>query len=288
MSRIFRYPLALITVLVLSACTGPETPQEVTEAFWHSVIENDAGDATELSTLTDEADFDGFARDWQDVTVSWGRVVIDGDEASIVTTLDGLGDGDGDGDRDPVQTATYLTRQNQQWLVDHRRTGDALADRPMFDQVMRQLGDLGDKFRARFSESSDDAAREMERMAEELERKMTAADQQFSRTMEAFGEQLEKALDELSQSIEDALKDQPSASPDDRRTLNQAVIRLDQNREQLGDETDLRSISQGSKALAETQLSLNSVGREFEDYKIQWQRQMRRIEKDMARFMDEL
>lgn len=62
----------LLVSLALSGCGNPETPQEVTQAFWEAVIESDAKTAAELSTLVDESGFDGFSLDWEGAETSWG------------------------------------------------------------------------------------------------------------------------------------------------------------------------------------------------------------------------
>ncbi|WP_111494068.1 hypothetical protein [Marinobacter bohaiensis] len=276
--------LALASALALTACGGPETPQEVSDAFWQSVQDGDAGDVAEWSTLQDESAFDGFGEDWQGVVVTRGRVVIDGDEARIVTRFEGLETG-----RDePLESTTFLVRRDGDWRVDYAETEESLTERPVFDQMMRSLEDIGERFRSSFSESSDQAAADIERMSRQLEQRMADADEAFDDQMEAFAEQLEEAMDALSESLNDALEDNPSASPQDRRTLNEAVIRLEENRERLDDEPNARAVADGSKALAEVQMQLHRLGQAFERYQKEWGEQVEDVEKKMSRLTREI
>lgn len=279
MRAIKRFSLVILGTLILSACGGPETPQEVSKAFWLSVIEGDAGEVADLSTLDDESRFDGFGQDWQGATASSGRIVIEGPTARITTRIKGLKDQD---DK-PLETTTYLVQEDGEWQVDYAHTKEAFTNRPLFDQMMRKLEDFGEQMRSSFSASSDKAAKDIERMSEQLKDRMAAANEDVSKQMDDFAEKLGEAMEALSESISNALEDNPQAAPQDRQTLQQAVIRLDENREELDDPT-VQSVADGSKALAQVQLSLNRLGDRFAAYQKAWGEQVEKVEQEMTRF----
>ncbi|TBW58429.1 hypothetical protein EZI54_03320 [Marinobacter halodurans] len=273
------FSLVLLGTLMLSACGGPETPQDVSTAFWQSVIDGDADAVADLSTLDDVSRFDGFGQqDWKGVTATIGRIVIEGPTARITTRLDGLKD---HGDK-PLETTTYLVKEDGDWQVDYAHTKEAFTNRPLFDQMMRKLEDFGEQMRSSFSDSSDQAARDIERMSAQLQDRMAAANEDFSRQMDAFAEKLDQALEALSESISNALEDNPQASPQDRQTLQQAVIRLDENREELDDPT-VQSVADSSRTLAQVQLSLNRLGDRFAAYQKAWSEQVKQVEQEMTR-----
>lgn len=279
MRAIKRYSLVILGTLMLSACGGPETPQEVSKAFWQSVIEGDAGEVADLSTLDDASRFDGFGQDWQGATASSGRIVIEGPTARITTRIKGLKDQDDT----PLETTTYLVQEDGDWRVDYAHTKEAFTNRPLFDQMMRKLEDFGEQMRSSFSESSDKAAKDIERMSEQLKDRMAAANEDVSKQMDDFAEKLDEAMEALSESISNALEDNPQAAPQDRQTLQQAVIRLDENREELDDPT-VQSVADGSKALAQVQLSLNRLGDRFAAYQKAWGEQVEKVKQEMTRF----
>lgn len=269
----------IATSVLLTGCSGPNTPQEVSEVFWQSVIEGDAGDANRYSTLIDDAAFDSFERDWQGAQIQWGRVVIDGNTATIDTVVEGP--------EETSETTTYLVKKDDQWLVDYYRTGDALNQPPLFGHVLGKLEQLGQDLQARWSQQSSEMAVEIERMAEELGQQAQRANERFSILLEEYGQQLEQQLDELSRSIEEALKDNPQAAPDDRRTLNQAVIRLDEQKQQL-EAPGLLSVAESTRVAAQTQLDLNQLGNEFAGYKAEWQQRVAEMERGFKDFLDQL
>ena len=156
--------------MLLAACTGPESPEEVSRAFWQAVIEQDAGEANDYSTLVEDAGFDGYQRDWQGVELEWGRVVIDGQEATVDTVFSGLPER-----AEPLETTTYLVKKDGQWLVDYFRTGEALNSGPLWGDVMNQLEALGKDLKTELARHSDDLAREFEVLTEELRQQASEA-----------------------------------------------------------------------------------------------------------------
>ncbi len=256
----------LLAGLLLAGCSRPDTPQEVTESFWQAVIAGDAEQAAELSTLVNEGAYDAFERDWQAATVTYERVVIEGDDASVRVRLQGLPNAPSDG----LEATTYLVRVNDQWQVDYYRTGDSLQAGAGLQAFIGKLEALGKDLSERLSQQSDQAARDMEAMTRQLEKLAATANQRLDALVEEYGEVLEQTLEALSRSMEEALKQHPEAAPEDKRTLNQAVLRLEQQQEDL-QQPDLQAVAEGSQALAETRIALASLGETFSEEKRQWQ-----------------
>jgi hypothetical protein len=146
-----RVVVLICMALLLSACFGKKTPQEVTEAFWEAVIDNDAKSAVKYSTLTDVQEYDGFSRDWSGLRPVLGKIVIDGEEASIVTELTGS---DEAGDV-PVKLVTHLVRQDDKWKVDYVRTREELSG-GVLGNLLGGLNRLGKQITGKLSAASKD------------------------------------------------------------------------------------------------------------------------------------
>ena len=282
MLKTFLMTLLAASVALLAGCSGPESPQEVSEAFWQAVVEGDAGDASDYSTLVDEAAFDSFGQNWQNVQVAWGRVVIDEQVARVTTTLSGL-----EGRDEAVETVTYLVRQGDDWLVDYYRTGDALEDGPVWGSLVGQLEKLGEDLKARWAQQSDELAQELQLMGQELQQQAAQMSSEFSGLAEEYGEQLGQQMEAWSQSLREALKANPSASSKDRRTLNEAVIQLEAQQQKL-EGADLQALAESTVVAAKTQLQLGELGEEFAVYKAEWQQRLAEIESEIERFMQQL
>lgn len=276
------FPFLVFSVLMATGCSRPESPQEVSEAFWQAVLEEDAEAAADYSTLVDEAAFDGFEQQWQNVSIEWGRVVIDDNLARVTTTLSGL-----EGQNEATESLTYLVRKGDDWLVDYYRTGDALKQGPVWGSLVGQLERLGEDLKSRWANQSDEMAVELERLGRELQQQAQSMNEDMSALAEEYGDQLSQHLEELSESLREALKSTPSATPQDRRTLNETVIRLEDQREQLS-EVNLKTLAESTATAAEAQLQLGELSEEFAAYKAEWRQRVVDMQAEMAEFLENL
>ncbi|MBY6192594.1 hypothetical protein KUV78_02195 [Marinobacter hydrocarbonoclasticus] len=276
------FPFLVFSVLMATGCSRPESPQEVSEAFWQAVLEEDAEAAADYSTLVDEAAFDGFEQQWQNVSIEWGRVVIDDNLARVTTTLSGL-----EGRNEATESLTYLVRKGDDWLVDYYRTGDALKQGPVWGSLVGQLERLGEDLKSRWANQSDEMAVELERLGRELQQQAQSMNEDMSALAEEYGDQLSQHLEELSESLREALKSTPSATPQDRRTLNETVIRLEDQREQLS-EVNLKTLAESTATAAEAQLQLGELSEEFAAYKAEWRQRVVDMQAEMAEFLENL
>jgi uncharacterized membrane-anchored protein YhcB (DUF1043 family) len=268
--------------VLLSACGGTESPEQVSKAFWQAVIEQDAGEANEYSTLIEDAAFDGYQRQWQGVDIEWGRVVIDGQQATVDTTFKGLS-----GRNQPLETTTYLVKKDDQWLVDYFRTGEALNSGPLWGDVVNQLEALGKDLQIELARYSDDLAREFDALTEELRQQAADAGESFSQLVDDYGQMLRQHIQELAQSLREALKDNPDASVEDRRMLNEAVIRLEEQSDEL-ENPDVESVTESTRVALATELQLGELGPEFAAYKAEWQQRLAEMERELADYVDQL
>lgn len=272
----------LSSTLLVTACSGPESPEEVSQAFWQAVVQRDAGQASEYSTLVEDAAFDGYQRQWQGVEMDWGRVVIDGNQATVDITFNGL-----EGRDKPLKTTTYLVQKEDQWLVDYYRTGEALQEGPLWGGVMNQLETLGKDIQTQLERHSSELAQDVEVMVGELRQLASEAGNRFSGMVSDYGQLLQQQIDQLSRSLREALKNNPEASVEDRQLLNETVIRLEEQSEKL-DQPDVPAIIESTRVALASQLQLGELGDEFAPYKAAWQQRLSEIEKELAGFVAEL
>jgi ElaB/YqjD/DUF883 family membrane-anchored ribosome-binding protein len=280
----FRGLVAIATLTLLAGCSNPETPQEVAAAFWQAMAENDAGDVMEYSTLAEATAFDGYKRSWTDAVPSFGRVVIEHREATIVTRLPAEAGTEGE----RLELVTYLVRFQDQWLVDYDRTGEAILNPSPFSSIMGELSRLGDELSARFSSSSDDFEQQMEQLARDLEAYSEEIGREAEGAMEAFGKKLQEAMRELERSVEDALKDSEPTPEEDRVILEQAARDLDRQADELNEPT-MESIASASRTVAETGERFTRLSEEtLNRYREEWQQRLAEMRADADEFIEQL
>lgn len=272
------------SILLLAGCFGPKTPQEVAHAFWDSVIHNDIPDVVNFSTLNDAQQYDSFSKDWSGYQPSWGKVVIDGDQASIVSEFT-RPDEPGSGNRKFV---TYLVRHDKQWKVDYERTKMAVHGGAL-GALFGKLSQLGDDLSQQLASSTDSFNREMERMASELEQLSESYGQQAMVTMEVYAEQLRQYIEALEESINRALEEEDdNLSDKDRHALRAIAADLEQDSQNLAAPTT-EAITEGSKNIGKAQQQLVSIdGAALNKYRQEWLDMAAKFEADMRNMLDEL
>lgn len=276
--------VTLLSLLMLTACAGPETPQEVTKAFWESVRENDADDIVELSTLVDPGGYKGMGSDWQAAHIALGRTVIEGGEAKVVTIFRS-GEDAAKEDREVV---TYLIRQGDEWRVDYNPTVEAFAARSIFHRYMGELGRVGDEISARFSRSSEGLVERMDEMAGKIRALSDSTTEQANNALDKYSNRLHEHIDGLMESLEEALKDKKQASQQDRELLEASLRDLNAENERLED-PDLESVASSSATVAETQVRLRYLDQEvFSEYQKGWEKRVNEIEQDVYDLIDEI
>lgn len=286
MRRFHGHLLAILALtFALSGCSRPETPQAVTQAFWQAVVEEDRADVAAFSTLTEAGTFDGFGREWDPQTSpALGKVIIDGDRATIVTVFEGLAKA---GEKTP-EALTYLVREGEEWVVDYQRTEEAFNRTSPLQQFLGGLEDLGEKLRRQFADQSQDAAAQLDLLAEELAERSATESRRLSRILDDYAEQLQKYIDELAESIERSLQEENRATDADRQTLRAAVMDLNRESDRLSDPS-LESLTLSSKTVAETQMQLGRVSRDtFADQQEHWQQWFDKMDRAFEQLLEEL
>lgn len=275
----------LCAIVLLAACTAEKTPQEVTQAFWQAVIENNAPGAVRYSTLMDVQQYDGFGRDWSGITPVWGRIVIEGAEASIETTLTATAAGD----TRPLTFVTHLVRQDEQWKVDYARTAEEVNAGPLA-KLFGKLERLGQDISQQLGATSDKLALELERMGEEFEELSRELGGQAAASAEKFADELRRHIDALAESARRALEERErQLSDEDRQTLQGVVAELDEGSARLDDEPSLQSIAASSDSVASARQQLDTIDSEaVGPYKEQWDAWGEQIAADLQRMLDEL
>jgi hypothetical protein len=267
--------------LLSSACSGELTPQETAAAFWSAVIEQDVANVIKHSTLTEPYEYDGFSRDWHGFQPAWGKLVIDGDEASIATTLTRPGDPNGQ----PVELVTYLVRQTGPWQVDYVRTREAMHSplTGLFKRLDRMSQQLSEQLRL----TSSDAEAEIERLAVQLEQLSSALGRKAADSIEAYAETMRRSIDRFAESVDRALQEQELPKRD-RQLLKEASADLHRESKRLS-RPSAQIITDSSRVAAAARQRLGTLDADaMAPYQEQWQARSEEIEARMRRMLDEL
>ena len=274
-----------IVALSLTACFAPKTPQETAQIFWEAVIDDDKKDVVAYSTLNDVQQYDGFAREWKNMQPEWGKVEIDEDEASIVTSFTDKTNPDAA----KLKFVTYLVKQEDKWLVDYARTANGLSASAALGRLFDRFNKLGEEISSQLKNASNELGARLNSITEQLRELSSSLEQQLSANMQQFATELQKELDKLADSVERALKEQQgNMSDEEQRTLNQAVNELHEQEKEL-DKPSIESVAGSGQAVGNTWQKLNQLSDDkFKQYKQDWNRQADEIQQRLQKLLDEL
>lgn len=288
----YRIGLYLLLGLLLTACSKPETPQQVALAFWQAVIAGNGPAVVRYSTLADPQQFDAFERDWQGMLPSWGKIIIEGDEARIHTQMsrpDAASE-------QMLYFITYLVRRDEAWKVDYRATGKAVAASGAVADLVNSIGDMGRELSDKLEQAGEDLNAQMEslaaqfsQMAEVYRQQAEAWQQQAEDALQEYAEILQQQLDELSRDLERTLQQNDEViTITDRQTLEDTVDRLDRSSRAL-EQPDIDAIAETGEVVVITRRELGSLDdTTFAGYRRQWQQWLDQMESILSRLLEDI
>jgi len=177
---------------LLIACGKAKTPQEVAHSFWQAVESGNPSQVKKHVSAKDQITMDSLQNVMPISDISFGKIIIDGDIASVDTlvTLEG--------DR-PMELPinTHLLKENDQWAVDYVRTIDTIVGAGKVAAVINQFKDIGNAVKNGIEQSVNELEKAMPNIEEQmsnLEEQIQLAVPQLKSRFENFSRELEQAL----------------------------------------------------------------------------------------------
>lgn len=284
LKSVARLSLLGLMILLLAGCLGPKSPQAVAKAFWQAVIEHDASEVAKYSTLGNAQAFTGFGLDWHGYKAEWGKIIIDGDQASIETRFTGPMDSTS-GKR---QCVTYLARQDGVWKVDYQKTGDDLHGGAL-GMLFGQLNQMGSALSQSLNASAKQLNAEMERMGKKLQAMADSFSQQARSILNRHARELQDIMKQLQDSINRALRDKNNhPSEHDRQVMVRVAADLNDSSALLAN-PDTSSLTACNNDMGMARQQLDDInGGVSDDYKKQWAALAQQFDKVMRQMLNEL
>ena len=275
----------LMLALMLSACNKPETPQEVSLAFWQSVINNDVAGVVKYSTLGSEQGYDAFAREWKGMIPSWGKVIIEEREARVhthISTPDAARS-------EMLYFVTYLVKQGNEWKVDYNQTEKVVGTSSAVTDFVNRITTIGDEISQQFEEAGKTVSSELEALNIQLIELTDSLGNQASLVVEEYSEIMRRHLDALAGSIENAIQEQEKEiDPADRETMENTVKELNKSSKKLA-QPDMNSIAETGEVIIITRKNLDTINADtFQDYQAQWQQWIDKVNMDLMNLFNEI
>ena len=276
-------PLAL--AIFLSACSKPQSPLEVSQAFWQAVIEGNVPDVVKYSTLGSKEGYEAFSRDWTGMLPSWGKIIIEEHEARVHTHVS---------KPDAAQSemlyfVTYLVRKDDLWKVDYDKTEKVVLASSAVSDFVNKITTIGNEISQQFEEASRMVTAELESLNNQLIQLTENLGDQAASAVEKYSEIMRQHLDALASSIENAIKEQDSSiNPADRKMMEETVTELGKSSKKLA-QPDMNSITETGEVIIITRKNLETIDAgTFQKYQDQWQQWINEVNVDLLNLFNEM
>ncbi|MGE0482733.1 MAG: hypothetical protein AB7Q81_01190 [Gammaproteobacteria bacterium] len=192
--------IVVLALAMLGGCVKPLAPQDVADRFWRAIV---AKQPAKTRRYVLERDRDQVRQGDEVLPISryaLGRIVIDGESASVATeiTLDG--------DQPVTLTIdTVMAREDGQWRIDYQATVAEISSRGELARIIQQIGNLGETLKQGVQQSMDDMKRALPAIENQL--------RQLEGEIRQRVPELREKLDTFSRSLEDAIRQAPPVTP---------------------------------------------------------------------------
>ncbi|ADJ27897.1 hypothetical protein [Nitrosococcus watsonii] len=193
----FTLLLGLCLVATLGACAEKLSSYEVAEKFWTAVKMNDVK-TIHTYILTESLNKEDLISSLLPITnFKLGKVIIDGDQSWIETTVTVSNER-------PVTIPldTVLAKENGYWKVRYDETVKMLSEASELAQALEGFGVMTEQFSNKIDQSLDELQRSLPRVQRELksiEEKLKAALPEIQKQMEGFAKELQDLFKSLEQ-----------------------------------------------------------------------------------------
>ena len=195
-----RIAVLVLIAASLAACAAKPGPADVAAAFWNAIEAGNTRAVKRHVTAADAALLENLDDVLPISNAELSRIVIDGEKASVDTTVTV----DGDKPLDfPLKT--HLVLEGDDWKVDYRRTIDAVASAGKLAAMLSKVHEFGDALQEGIERSVD----ELEQALPKIEQELSRFEQQMKQRMPELRERLE----EFTRELEEAIKRPPPADP---------------------------------------------------------------------------
>jgi len=277
--------LSLALVILLSACSKPQTPLEVSQVFWQAVIEGNVSDVVNYSTLGSEKGYEAFSRDWSGMQPSWGKIIIEEHEARVHTQVSKPDASQSE----MLYFVTFLVKQGDQWKVDYDRTENVVLASSEVSDFINRITTIGNEISLQFEEASKTVTAELESLNNQLIQLTESLGVQATSAIEKYSDIMRQHLEALSSSIEKAINEQDSRiSPADRKMMEETVSELGKSSRKLA-QPDMNSITETGEVIVITRKNLETLDTgTFQEYQAQWQQWINEVSVDLVKLLNEM
>ncbi|OQY99490.1 MAG: hypothetical protein B6D35_09090 [Candidatus Brocadia sp. UTAMX2] len=194
--------LITLSLIFTSGCRGNKSPQEVAQYFWNAMKVQDVESCRKYATAKTRALIDPSGERFKNAVVTFGKIVIDGDLATIDTTARLSGHGA----ETSLPFQTILKKEDGEWRVDYVQTKETIREDNSFSEITKNLRDLGGKLSERVNEALGEMKQKMPEYEEKIKKLGDVASKKMDEALERCAAEIKKGIEKLDGIMDEILK----------------------------------------------------------------------------------
>ena len=198
--------LLAAVIITLAACGKPDTPEQIAAKFWTAVASGDASAAKKYVSAKDKITLQSLDDVLAINDVMFGKIIIDGTNASVDTTITLAGNRATD-----LPISTHLMLENEKWVVDYERTMHTMVAAGQVAAVINQFKDIGTAIKKGIGQS----VTEFQKVIPEIQQELSDMERQIAESVPELKSRFEKFSKDLEQALSEAPADatEPETPP---------------------------------------------------------------------------
>ena len=201
---------ALTVALISSGCSQQLTPHDVADRFWRAAVTGHAGKIKRYVLEKDRAALNDESKLLPISAFELSRIVIDGQAATIATSVTLDGDAPV-----TVNIDTRLRQEQGEWRVDYAATANEISRHSKLADVIGQISNIGNALK----DGLDKSVEEITRAMPAIERELKRLESEFKQRLPELREELREFSKQLDESLKERRVEPKPAQPENQGTI---------------------------------------------------------------------
>lgn len=208
--------------LTLLACNeSPLTPSETVQHFWAALLSGEVTRAQQYVTRESLSELQQTNQDFSETTVSFGKINLESNRATIETTLTKATMTDQRTVTVATTFQTVLDKQDKLWRVNYIATRKSLDDskrKKGLSKLVDDLEELGRDVKGQLGGVLENWEKVTPKIKQDLEELGNSMQKQLQDSIDKHGPEVQEKLQEFTESLDDVLKDLEKSVPETEKS----------------------------------------------------------------------
>jgi len=194
--------LAPVSMLSVIGCYTDKPPQEVAQHFWEAMKVQDIESARNHSTTETRSLIDATDEQLRDANVKFGKILIDGNTATIETVVQMRRNGT----ETTLPSQTILKREDEEWRVDYLQTKKSIKEPGSLADIAEEVQELGKKISDHMDEALVEIKEKIPEYTEQIKKLGETASKKMDEVWQRQVSEIKKIMEEFGKILDETVK----------------------------------------------------------------------------------